>query len=76
MQFEVPCDWAKSRRPAPQIDKKRVDTAAIQVVNEPTMSLGPLLPVPSIIVKKASSGVRGRILKQLEVLPPASARRR
>ena len=60
MQFEVPCDWAKSRRPAAvatSMEKKKdeVDEVAIP---PPSYSL---LPQPP-----KAEGVRGRILKHLE----------
>jgi hypothetical protein len=74
MQFEVPCDWANSRRPA--ASTTTVSMAASQPVAEKkaTMSnvssishpLGPIHTAQPTAVIKKSNGVRGRILKHLE----------
>lgn len=66
MQFEVPCDWAKSRRPAAvatvgcNMEKKKDEV--IETISQPLLTVRRAAEVE---VAK-SNGVRGRILKHLE----------
>ena len=70
MQFEVPCDWAKSRRPAAVatggMEKKKASSGEeeLEVAETIAHPIGPLIPRTESRVK--SNGVRGRILKHLE----------
>jgi hypothetical protein len=74
MQFEVPCDWAKSRRPASAsavqqtAAAEKAAAAPSEEVAPRSMAhpLGPLLTVAPKAAVKKSNGVRGRVLKQLE----------
>jgi hypothetical protein len=60
MQFEVPCDWAKSRRPVAigGMEKKKEPEA---IAPRPGEALIPAAPI-----RAKSNGVRVRILKHLE----------
>ena len=80
MQFEVPCDWANSRRPAsaavqPNAEKKKpaeedgVKPPPAEEAQTMAHPMGPLFVAATTTTTKKvnkSSTVRGRILKQLE----------